>query len=89
MSDARHLKGTGRTSCQYRLCPIEGMQEARARGSLNQVSAPARAAAQPQFAILKRETECCNSSAVLASSRTSCVVERVPSPVCSVTAKMC
>ena len=39
--------------------------------------------------ILNRATDCLSSSAVLDSSRTICAVERVPSPVCSVTAKMC
>ena len=40
-------------------------------------------------AILNRATDCFSSSAVRDSSRTICAVERVPSPVCSVTAKMC
>ena len=40
-------------------------------------------------AILNRDTDCFSSSAVRDSSRTICAVERVPSPVCSVTAKMC
>jgi hypothetical protein len=38
---------------------------------------------------LNRDTDCFSSSAVRDSSRTICAVERVPSPVCSVTAKMC
>jgi hypothetical protein len=38
---------------------------------------------------LKRATEAFSSSAMRDSSRTICAVERVPSPVCSVTAKMC
>ena len=40
-------------------------------------------------ATLNRDTDCLSSSAVLDSSRTICAVERVPSPVCSVTAKIC
>jgi hypothetical protein len=40
-------------------------------------------------AILNRATEALSSSAVRDSSRTICEVERVPSEVCSVTAKMC
>ena len=40
-------------------------------------------------AILNRETDCLSSSAMRDKSRTCCAVDRVPSPVCSVTAKMC
>ncbi len=38
---------------------------------------------------LNRATDCLSSSALRDNSRTICAVERVPSPVCSVTAKMC
>ncbi len=40
-------------------------------------------------AILNRETDWRNSSAIRDSSRTWVAVDRVPSPVCSVTAKIC
>ena len=40
-------------------------------------------------AILNRDTDWRRSSAIRESSRTCCAVARVPSPVCSVTAKMC
>ena len=40
-------------------------------------------------AILKRDTDCRNSSAMRDNSRTWPAVDLVPSPVCSVTAKIC
>ena len=41
------------------------------------------------YAILNRDTDCRSSSAICDNSRTCCAVVRVPSLVCSVTAKIC
>src|SRR4029453_12184007 len=66
-------------------CVLRSQRGGRAGTVPSSDTAPASA----HQAILNRATDCFSSSAVFDSSRTICAVERVPSPVCSVTPKMC